>query len=88
MTDKNKKKTLTISSSFNKEIDTSSIKKDKKKSFSIEKRKPFKSFRDSNKNFQNKNDPKVRNEKKTFTRKFIEQQATKAFIKKKRRKII
>lgn len=35
MTDKNKKKTLTISSSFNKEIDTSSIKKSKKKSFSI-----------------------------------------------------
>ncbi len=86
MTDKNKKKTLTISSSFNKEIDTSSIKKGKKKSFSIEKRKPFKSFRDSNKNFQNKNDPKARNEKKTFTRKFIEQQATKAFIKKKEEK--
>ena len=86
MTDKNKKKTLTISSSFNKEIDTSSIKKGKKKSFSIEKRKPFKSFRDSNKNFQNKNDPKTRNEKKTFTRKFIEQQATKAFIKKKEEK--
>ena len=86
MTDKNKKKTLTISSSFNKEIDTSSIKKSKKKSFSIEKRKPFKSFRDPNKNFQSKNDPKARNEKKTFTRKFIEQQATKAFIKKKEEK--
>ena len=32
---KNKKKTLTISTSFNKKIDTSSIKKDGKKAYSI-----------------------------------------------------
>ena len=39
--DKNKKKTLTISSSLKKKIDTTSISSSGKKSFSIEK-KPFK----------------------------------------------
>tara|TARA_Y100001970_G_scaffold245380_1_gene312383 strand:+ start:154 stop:2349 length:2196 start_codon:yes stop_codon:yes gene_type:complete len=77
-----KKKTLTISTSFTKKIDISSISKGGKKSFSIEKKKPFRSHRDTNKANQktsiNKNDPK----KRDFARKFIEQQATKDFIKK------
>ena len=83
MEDKNKKKTLTISSSLKKKIDTSSISPGSKKSFSVSKKKPFR---------QNKN--QVRNnslsnmssnpddKKKNFARKFIEQQATKDFIKK------
>ena len=39
--DKNKKKTLTISSNLKKKIDTSSISSSGKKSFSVEKKKPF-----------------------------------------------
>ena len=41
MDEKNKKKTLTVSSSLKKKIDISSLKKDGKKSFSIEKKKAF-----------------------------------------------
>jgi len=81
--DKDKKKTLTISSNLKKEIDISSIKTSGKKSFSVEKKKPFR----SNKTF-NKSSPGINlntnpdNKKKNFARKFIEQQATKDFIKK------
>ena len=39
--DKNKKKTLTISSNLTKKIDISSLRNDKKKSFSIDKKKFF-----------------------------------------------
>ena len=39
--DKDKKKTLTISSNLKKKIDTSSISTSGKKSFSVEKKKPF-----------------------------------------------
>ena len=39
--DKNKKKTLTISSDLKKKIDTTSISTSGKKSFSVEKKKPF-----------------------------------------------
>ena len=77
-----KKKTLTISTSLSKKIDISSFKKDGKRSFSIEKKKPFKSQRDTSKpshhNATNRND----NKKRDFARKFVEQQATKNFIKK------
>ena len=41
--EKNKKKTLTISSNFKKKIDTSSISSTGKKSYSIEKKKTFQS---------------------------------------------
>jgi translation initiation factor IF-2 len=79
---KNKKKTLTISTTLTKKIDISSLSKDGKKTFAINKKKPFKSKPSTNKtgpsNFLN-NRPGV---KKTFARKFIEQQATKNFIKK------
>ena len=82
MEEKNKKKTLTISSNLTKKIDISSLKKDGKKSFSIGKKKPLKGpreFHKSNKSFASNSFPA---KKKNFERKFIEQQATKAFIKK------
>ena len=81
--DKKKKKTLTISTNLKKKIDTSSISSGNKKSFSVEKRKPYKSGKPFNRpagqpNFNHNIDGK----KKNFARKFIEQQATKEFIKK------
>tara|TARA_B100001248_G_scaffold48026_1_gene30717 strand:+ start:714 stop:2894 length:2181 start_codon:yes stop_codon:yes gene_type:complete len=81
--DKNKKKTLTISSNLKKKIDTTSISNSGKKSFSVEKKKSFK----SNKNFNKSSSTPSAGfnpdqKKKNFTRKFIEQQATKDFIKK------
>ncbi len=81
--EKNKKKTLTISTSLKKKIDTSSISSSNKKSYSIERKKtyrPNKTFSDTSqsKNFKLNQDEK----KKNFARKFIEQQATKDFIKK------
>ena len=81
--EKNKKKTLTISSNFKKKIDTSSISSTGKKSYSIEKKKPFRANKTSNRN----NIPSGQNfnkdtKKKNFARKFVEQQATKEFIKK------
>ncbi len=86
MEKKDKKKTLTISSNLKKKIDTSSIGSDGKKSFSVEKKKPFKVNKNINRSEQsfgkiNKADTKDI-KKKNYARKFIEQQATKAFIKK------
>ena len=81
--EKDKKKTLTISSDLKKKIDTQSINPDGKKSFSVKKKEPFK----GNKSFNRKSQTtaQVKNpdfKKKNFARKFIEEQATKAFIKK------
>ena len=76
------KKTLTISSNLKKKIDTSTISTSGKKSFSVEK-KPFRSNKSFNKAPSNPNtnfNPDTK--KKNFARKFIEQQATKDFIKK------
>ena len=75
------KKTLTISSGL-KKIDTSSISTSGKKSFAVEK-KPFKSNKPFNKSTSapNINFNPDKN-KKNFARKFVEQQATKDFIKK------
>jgi len=81
--DKNKKKTLTISSDLKKKIDTTSITTSGKKSFSVEKKKPFRSNKSFNKTNITPNtnlNPDIK--KKNFARKFIEQQATKEFIKK------
>ena len=82
---KDKKKTLTIASNFKKKIDTSSFQKNQnKKSFSISSDKKN-TFRPKNTGISkipskaNTVDPR----NKKFNRKFIEQQATKAFIKKK-----
>ncbi len=84
--EKEKKKTLTISSNFKKKIDSSSLSKnkinkpysapnDKKNSF-----KPLKNFRKISSPDQNLKNSAIKGKK--FTRKFVEQQATKAFIKK------
>ena len=81
--DKDKKKTLTISSDLKKKIDTTSISNVGKKSYSVEKKKPFRSNKSFNKSSPAPNaglNPDVK--KKNFARKFIEQQATKDFIKK------
>jgi|TARA_B110000211_G_scaffold221952_1_gene270150 translation initiation factor IF-2 len=80
---KDKKKTLTISTKLTKKIDMSSVEKSGKKTFSIEKKKPFRAGKDTSKNSQGTTQaPKTDNKNKIFARKFIEQQATKAFIKK------
>ena len=79
--EKDKKKTLTISSNLKKKIDTSSISSSGKKSFFVEKKKPFKTVKVNRSNNQNTN-LNPQNKKKNFARKFIEQQATKDFIKK------
>ena len=55
--DKDKKKTLTISSNLKKKIDTSSISSSGKKSFSVEKKKPFR----PNKSFNKQPQPKINN---------------------------
>ncbi len=81
--DKNKKKTLTISSNLKKKIDTSSISTSGKKSFSVEKKKPYRSNKVFNKSSPTQNvnyNPEAK--KRNFARKFIEQKATKDFIKK------
>ncbi len=86
--DKNKKKTLTISSNFNKKIDVSSIKKkDSKKSYFIEKKKTHRGFRNPSKPITTNNfEGKSQSNKRNLERKFVEQQATKAFIKKDEKK--
>ena len=80
--EKDKKKTLTISTNLKKKIDTTSISSSGKKSFSVEKKKPIrpnKQLYKSGASFANTNQDIKR---KNFARKFIEQQATKDFIKK------
>jgi len=82
--DKDKKKTLTISSNLKKKIDTSSITTTGKKSFSVEKKKPFRHNKSFNKSSKATNSINANFDikKKNFARKFVEQQATKDFIKK------
>ena len=79
---KDKKKTLTISTNLKKKIDTSAISSGGKKSYSVERKRPFK----QNKTFNRPNTSTGINfnqePKKNFARKFIEQQTTKDFIKK------
>ena len=83
MDDKNKKKTLTISSNLKKKIDFSSLQNQGKKSFSVNKKKPFRSDKNQNKSSINpKSTIDNSSKKKSFARKFVEQQATKDFIKK------
>ena len=83
MEKENKKKTLTISSGLKKKIDTSSISSDGKKSFAVQKKEPYRGNKNHSKVRQNSDVVKNSSpQKKNFARKFIEQQATKAFIKK------
>ena len=79
----NKKKTLTISSNLKKKIDTTAINTDGKKSFSVKKKEPYRGNKSNSRPNQTpKEQANPDNKKKNFARKFIEQQATKAFIKK------
>ena len=81
--EKDKKKTLTISSGLKKKIDTSSISAGGKKSFSVKRKEPFRGNKNSNRSNQTFNQVKSPDlKKKNFARKFVEQQATKSFIKK------
>ena len=80
--EKEKKKTLTISSNLKKKIDTSSISSSGKKSFSIDKKRPFKNKKNLNKPISTNTNINQEIGKKNINRKFIEQQATKDFIKK------
>ncbi len=81
--EKDRKKTLTISTNLKKKIDTSSISTQGKKSFSVQKKKPFRQNKSFNRGVPNSNfENSKQDKKKNFARKFIEQQATKDFIKK------
>ena len=79
---KDKKKTLTISTNVTKKIDLSSLSSDGKKTFSIEKKPPFRSARDSKSSPGSSAFKKPTTIKKNVVRKFVEQQATKNFVKK------
>ena len=79
---KKKKKTLTISANPSKKIDLSSLSRDGKKTFSIEKKTPFRSSKENKLSSKSGISKKPEPVKKTIIRKFIEQQATKNFIKK------
>ncbi len=81
--EKNKKKTLTISSNLKKKIDTTSFKTSGKKSFSVEKKKTFRPNKQINRSNPAPNvnfNQEIK--RKNFARKFVEQQTTKDFIKK------
>ena len=81
--DKSKKRTLTISSNLKKKIDTSSISSSGKKSYSVEKKKPFRTSKNFNRTTNPLNvDIGHENKKRNTSRKFIEQQTTQDFIKK------
>ena len=80
---KERKKTLTISTNLKKKIDTTSISSGNKKSFSVEKKKNFRQNKSFNRNTTSANTNFGQDyKKKNFARKFVEQQATKEFIKK------
>ena len=79
--DKSKKKTLTISSSFNKKFNPSSYGRTAKKSYVIEKKKSFKTSPKTRQNWSDQKSIKERPNNRNFNRKFVEQQATKRFIK-------
>ena len=79
---KDKKKTLTISANVTKKIDLSSLSSDGKKTFSIEKKTPFRSTRDNKSTTGSGAFKKPTTIKKNVVRKFVEQQATKNFVKK------
>ncbi|MDC6482137.1 translation initiation factor IF-2 [Pelagibacteraceae bacterium] len=79
---KNKKKTLSISTGVSKKIDISTISRDGKKTFSIEKKVPFRSSRDKKPTSSPGSFRRTEPIKKNVVRNFIEQQATKNFIKK------
>jgi len=78
----NKKKTLTISTGVSKKIDISSLSRDGKKTFSIEKKAPYRPSRDNKSTSVPGSFRRPESVKKNTVRNFIEQQATKNFVKK------
>ena len=83
MAEKDKKKTLTISTGFKKKYNFDSSSTDKKKTYSIPQKKNFENNKHFSRNKTNQGQPINNVEKnKKFSRRFVEQQATKAFIKK------
>ena len=81
--EKNKKKTLTISTNLKKKIDTSKIPSGSKKSYFVEKKKFSKPKDILNRSSENQTlQPKQDHKRRGISRKFVEQQATKDFIKK------
>ena len=83
MADKDKKKTLTISTGFKKKYNFESSSVDKKKAYTIPKKKSFGNNKFLYRNKANQGQPINNVEKsKKVSRRFVEQQATKAFIKK------
>jgi len=79
---KNKKKTLTLSTNVTKKIDLSSLSSDGKKTFSIEKKAPYRPASGNKSSPGSNTFKKPTNIKKNVVRKFVEQQATKNFVKK------
>ena len=80
MAENKRKKTLTISTSFNKKkLNETNFRPKEKQSFIPEKKKNNRTF-PRNKNFLNKNTGNLNVNKNNFARKFAEQQATKRFI--------
>ena len=69
--DKSKKKTLTISSSFNKRFDPSSYGKTAKKSYVIDKKKSSKTPLRNNKNWASQTNTKDRSSNRNLNRTFI-----------------
>ncbi len=81
--EKNKKRTLTISTNLKKKIDTSKIPSGSKKSYFVEKKKFSKPKDILNRSSENQTlQPKQDHKRRGISRKFVEQQATKDFIKK------
>ena len=78
--DKNKKKTLTISSSFTKKLDPSSYGRTAKKSYVVDNKRSSKPQFKTNKNWNNTLSRKSGPTSRNLNRKFAEQQATKRFI--------
>ena len=74
--DKGKKKTLTISSSFNKKFNPSSYGKTTKKSYIVEKKKSPKASFKQNRNWSNPSNTKSGPNNRNLNRKYVEQQAT------------
>ncbi len=81
--EKNKKKTLTISTSLTKKIDTSKISSGTKKSYYVDKKKISKPKKNLSRPNEDQNlHTKQELKRRSVSRKFVEQQATKDFIKK------
>ena len=80
--EKNKKRTLTISSNLKKKIDTTSIKNDSKRSFSVEKKKNFRSNKSTaKKNFSPEANTNQDFKKRSITRKFMSSKLLKILLK-------